>query len=215
MTVTQDFDFPVLSRSPIIPAEVMRVLSQIDVGNMSVRRSVSRELSRLDEKTLLTLPELVERAVGADHPELAKTLHRLAVLYHSRNNLEKAEFLYRRAMDTAERAFQEPTLEWGLMINNFGRALYDQKKFDEAETVFRQAIELLQQTFGPRHRKLATPLSNLANLYRDQGNWVLAERMYESSLAILVEVLGPLHPRVVRTREKLAAVKARVEGDAG
>ena len=210
--MTRVQDFPVLSRSPMIPAEIMRVLEHIDIGSLNVKKTVSRELSRLDDKTLLTLPEVVERALGADHPEFAKALHRLAVLYHSRDNLEKAEFLYRRALDTAERAFREPNMEWGLMINNFGRALYDQKKLTEAEEAYKQAIRLLQQAFGPQHRKLATPLSNLGNLYRDQEASSLAESMYESSLAIMVEALGPLHPRVVRTREKLAAVKLRNSG---
>ncbi|MBI2819991.1 MAG: tetratricopeptide repeat protein [Acidobacteria bacterium] len=196
----------------MIPTEIIRVLQRIDIGSLSVRKTVSRELSQLDEKTLLTLPEIVERALGVDHPELAKALHRLAVLYHSRDNMEKAEFLYRRALDTAERAFSEPNMEWGLMMNNFGRALYDQKKFTEAEVIYKQAINLLRLAIGPKHRKLATPLSNLGNLYRDQNQWELAESMYQSSIVIMVEALGPLHPRVVRAREKLAAVKLRNPG---
>ena len=197
----------------MVPSDIVRVLQDIDIGSLGAKNTVSRELSQLDEKTLLTYPEIVERALGADHPELPKALHRFAILYHSRDNLEKAEFLYRRALDAADRAFKEPSIEWGLLINNLGRALYDQKKFTEAEEVFKQAIRLLQQSFGPRHRKLATPLSNLANLYRDQQEWALAQSMYESSIAIMEESLGSLHPRVVRAREKLEDVKRSSQGN--
>jgi Tfp pilus assembly protein PilF len=210
--VSQAQDFPVLTRSRMIPPEILRVLQHVDIGTLSVKKTFSHELSQLDDKTLLTYPEIVERALGVDHPELAKALHRFAVLYHSRENMEKAEFLYRRALDTAERAFEEPNIEWGLMMNNFGRALYDQKKLTQAEEIYKQAIDLLRKAIGPTHRKLATPLSNLGNLYRDQDQWGLAESMYESSIAIMVEALGPLHPRVLRAKEKLAAVKQRKPG---
>src|SRR3990170_2106725 len=161
MTLAEEF--PVLTRSRRVSPEILEFLRSIDTGSAKRSRVSARALTKLDEVTVQTLPEIAERALGVDHPELAKALHRLAVLYHSRDNLEKAEFLYRRALDMAERAFGEPNIEWGLMMNNFGRVLYDQKKFTEAEGIYKQAINLLRLAIGPKHRKLATPLSNLGN----------------------------------------------------
>ena len=202
-------EFPVLTRSRRISPEILQVLQSIDTWGVRRGRTTGKALTRLDEMTLLTLPEVVERAVGGDHPELVKVLHRLAVLYHARDNPDKAESLYRRALDTAERAFQEPNVEMGLAMNNLGRLLYDRKKFAEAEELCRRAIKVLQQILGAEHPKLATPLSNLAALCLSQDLPELAEDYHEDSMAILEKAHGPEHPKVVKARTKWAAAKSR------
>ena len=205
----QGQEFPVLTRSRRVSPEILDILKSMDTGAGKLSRVSARLLTRLDEVTMQTLPEIVERALGAEHPEFAKLLHRLAVLYHSRDNLEKAEFLYRRALDTAERAFEEPEMECGLMMNNLGRLLYDQKKLAEAERLYQRGLGILQESLGPEHPKLATPLINLAKLYMDQGKKELAENLYEDSITILVKAYGPDHPKVVRARKRLARHRNR------
>jgi Tfp pilus assembly protein PilF len=197
-------EFPVLTRSRRIPAVVLQFLETIRTGG-SDRIGISSRLSaQLDEVTLQTLPEIVEGALGPDHPEFAKVLHRLAVLYHSRDNTEKAEFLYRRALDTAARAFPEPSEEWGLMMNNLGRLLHDNHQLGEAEQLYCQCLETLEKALGPEHRKLATPMSNLAKLYADQGKMDLAEKSYRDSIRVLEKAHGANHPKVAKAKERLA-----------
>ena len=205
----QGQEFPVLTRSRRVSPEILDILKSIDIGAGKQSRVNARLLTRLDEVTMQTLPEIVERVLGPDHPEFAIMLHRLAVLYHSRDNLEKAEFLYRRALDTAERAFEEPEMEWGLMMNNLGRLLYEQKKLAEAERLYQRGLGILQESLGPEHPKLATPLSNLATLYMDQGKQDLAENLYQDSITILVNAYGPDHPKVLRARNRIARHRNR------
>lgn len=207
-------EFPVLTRSRRVSPEILRVLQRIDTGSGAQTSRAGRSPTQLDELTMRTLPEIVERAVGADHPEFAKILHRLAVSYHARGNPQKAEFLYRRALHTAERAFSEPNLELGLIMNNLGRVLYDQKKFSEAERFYERSLVVLHEALGEaEHPKLATPLSNLASLYLDQEKWELAEEFYGRSITILEKALGPEHPKVAKTRKKLAVVRQRKNVD--
>ena len=195
-------DFPVLSRSRKFSPELLRILQRVDTESARRTPATSGAQIELNEVTLQTLPEILERALGRDHPEFAKALHRLAVLYHARDNLGKAEILYRRALDTAESAFNEPTLELGLILNNLGRLLYDQKKFAEAEELYLRSLGVLQEALGPEHSKLATPLRNLANLYWDQGKREMAEKLFGDSIAFLEKALGPGHPKVIKARKK-------------
>ena len=207
--MVQGVEFPVLTRSRRVSPEILDMLRSIDTGAGKRSRVSARLLTRLDELTMQTLPEIVERALGTDHPEFAIMLHRLAVLYHSRDNLEKAEFLYRRALDTAARAFEAPEMEWGLMMNNLGRLLYDQKKLAEAERLYQRGLGILQESLGTEHPKLATPLINLAKLYLDQGKQELAENLYADSITILVKAYGPDHPKVLRARNRIARHRNR------
>ncbi len=209
MVQGQNPDFPVLTRSRRVSPQILQVLQRIDTGGARRTRATSRAQSKLDEATLRTFPEMAEQALGPDHPEFAKVLHRLAVLYHARGNLVKAEFLYRRAWATAEIAFSEPDLELALILNNLGRLLYEQKKSSEAERLYQRSIRVIQDALGPEHPKLATPLSNLASLYWDQGRRELAQSLYKQSIAILEKTFGPEHPKVVKARKKLAAAKLR------
>src|ERR1041385_3959485 len=160
MSVAQEF--PTLMRSRRISPAILQFLEMIKTGGSDRMGPSSRLSEQIDQATLQTLPEIVEEALGPDHPEFVKVLHRLAVLYHSRDNIEKAEFLYRRALDTAEKAFSEPNEEWALTMNNLGRLLHDSQRLAEAERLYRQALDALEKTLGPEHRKLATPMSNLA-----------------------------------------------------
>jgi tetratricopeptide (TPR) repeat protein len=197
-------DFPILTESRRVPAQVLQFLESVNsaVGRQS---RISRRASvALDEMTMRTLPELIEGALGPDHPELAKALHRLAVHYHAANNIEKAEFLYRRALDVASRAFPEPELEYALMMNNLGRLLHERDKLIEAEESYRKGIEMIQRALGPDHPKLATPLSNLAKLYMDEGKADLAEPLYQNSIGVLISTYGVNHPKVLRARARFA-----------
>ena len=106
MTVAEEF--PELIRSRMVPPVVIKFLESIETGDSDQIGDASRLSAQFDQATMQTFPEMVERALGSDHPEFAKMLHRLAVLYHSRDNIAKAEFLYRRALDSAARAFPEP-----------------------------------------------------------------------------------------------------------
>jgi tetratricopeptide (TPR) repeat protein len=197
--------FPSLTESRQVPAHLLYILKHADTAGFN--QAISSHLTKLDDQTLLTLPETVEQALGPHHPETAKFIHRLAVLYHSRDDLERAERLYRRALKAAERAFTKSDPETGLIMNNLGRVLHARGNLTEAGELYQQALCFLEQTLGAEHPKLATPLSNAASLYRDQGLYDRAQKLYENALAILQEALGPQHPKVLKAMRKLQAVQ--------
>jgi Tfp pilus assembly protein PilF len=200
-------NFPVLSRSRRIAPKTLELLNRVDT--LVVRRNKTTEslLAEFGEAELAALPAVVEEACGPDHPELAKVLHKIAVLYHASYSIKKAETTYRKALTAAENAFPLPTLEMGLLLNNFGRLMHEQRNFREAEGLYLRAVEVLKQAVGPLHRKLATPMSNLADLYMDLGDQDLTRAYLEDMVTILERNLGPNHRKVAKARERLAVVK--------
>jgi len=204
VAMIQDKDFPVLTNSQRISPKVLAILKRVDT--MIVRRTKATEtaLTEIEETELASIPQVVEEACGPDHPELAKVLHKVAVIYHSCDNLGKAESLYRNALASAERAFHEPNQELGLILSNLGRLLQDQKKFSEAEACYKRSLEILQKAVGSDHLKLGTPMSNLANLYMDLGKLGLSKTLQQDLIAILEKGLGPKHRKVVKAKQRLS-----------
>ena len=197
-------DFPVLTRSKRISPKTLAVLKCVDT--LIVRRSKAAEtlLTQIGDTELASLPQAVEDACGPNHPELAKVLHKIAVLYHSTYSIGKAEITYRNALACAEKAFPQPTLEVGLLLNNFGRLLHEQRKLPEAAEMYERSLQVLKQAVGPYHRKLGTPMSNLADLYMETGKPELSKALLQDLIVLLKMTLGANHRRVVKAQERLA-----------
>lgn len=199
-------DFPVLTRSKRVSPQVIDVLKRVDT--LIVRRSKTTEalVAAIGETELASLPQVVEETCGPDHPELAKVLHKIAVLYHSTYEVAKAETAYRSALACAEKAFPTPTLEMGLLLNNYGRLQHEQRHFPEAEALYERALQVLKDAVGPYHRKLATPMSNLADLYQETGRTKQSRQILEDMIVVLAANLGPNHRKVTKAKERLAVL---------
>src|ERR1041384_37503 len=114
--------FPVLAQSPITPQHILQILRHVDPSRQT--QGISRKLTQFSELSLKSFPEKVEAILGENHAELAKVLHRLAVLYHQHDDLDTAESLYRRALAAADKTITRSNPELGLIMNNLGRLLH-------------------------------------------------------------------------------------------
>ncbi|MBI3896583.1 MAG: tetratricopeptide repeat protein [Acidobacteria bacterium] len=118
---------------------------------------------------------LLIRAVGPDHPDVAKELHKLAVSYHKQKKYQEAESLYARGLAAARKTLGESHLEVATILNNMARLFHEQKKYADAEPLYHRSIAILEEVLGPDHPKIATRLKNLASLYRASGEETKAE----------------------------------------
>jgi tetratricopeptide (TPR) repeat protein len=207
METNGDRVFPTLTGCATLPQHILQILRHVDTSKQS--QALSRRLTQFDQLTLTSFPDQAEQILGSNYAELAKVLHRLAVLYHHREDLEKAEPLYRRALDAANKAVTKSNPELGLILNNLGRLLHGQGKLAEAETLYQRSLEILEQRLGADHPRLATPLANAALLSWDLGDRTKAEQLYLNSIAILRTSLGPEHPKVARAKSKFQAMSQR------
>ena len=61
-----------------------------------------------------------------------------------------------------------------------------------------------------RHPEVASTLTDLAVLYDAQGHYGQAESLYERALAIREQSLGTNHPDTKKSRDNLAAIRAKM-----
>jgi tetratricopeptide (TPR) repeat protein len=138
---------------------------------------------------------------GPEDRRLALSLNELAILHHSRGQLNEAELLYRRALAIGEKVSER--LEVATLLSNLARLYFDLQKHDEVERLSKRALEI-SQPFAPKHPEVANSLANLADVQVIQGRYARAEPLYRQALTILEEAFGTEHIEVAYNLGHLA-----------
>jgi CHAT domain-containing protein/Tfp pilus assembly protein PilF len=150
--------------------------------------------------------DILQKALGANHPDVATSLNNLAQLYSDQGNYSAAEPLYKRSLEIREKALGPNHADVALSLNNLGGLYLLQGNYSAAEPLYKRSLSIWEKTFGPNHPNVALSLSNLAKLYSDQGNYSAAEPFYKRSLDIYEKALGSNHPDVGTSLSNLAAL---------
>jgi len=150
--------------------------------------------------------DLLEAALGKDHPAVNTVLNNLANLYQRQGLYDQAEPLYSRTLASREAALGENHPLVANSLNNLAALYREQGLFDQAEPLYERALAIFEATLGPNHHDVAAPLNNLGNLFLAQGRYDRAEPLYARALAILEATLGPNHPDVATSLNNLAVL---------
>ena len=123
-------------------------------------------------------------------PDIAATLHNLALLYSNTQRLEESEAMYKEALEIRRRLAEsnpqayEPDV--AMTLNNLALLYADTQRFEESEMVHKEALEIrcrLAKSNPQAHEPdVATTLNNLANLYIDTQRLEESEAMYKEAL---------------------------------
>jgi tetratricopeptide (TPR) repeat protein/transcriptional regulator with XRE-family HTH domain len=145
-----------------------------------------------------------EQHLGTSHPDTARSLNNLALLYKRQGKYEQAEPLYLRALAIFEQHLgtSHPVTATGL--NNLANLYWLQGKYEQAEPLYQRALAMREQHLGAEHPDTASSLDNLANLYKDQGKYEQAEPLHQRALAIREQYLGASHPDIAQSLNNLA-----------
>jgi CHAT domain-containing protein/Tfp pilus assembly protein PilF len=149
---------------------------------------------------------ILEEALGPDHPNVAASLNNLALLYRDMGNYAAAEPLYKRSLAIGEKALGPGHRDVAASLNNLALLYRDMGNYAAAEPLHKRSLAIWEKTLGPDHPNVATSLNNLAELYRDMGNYAAAEPLHKRSLAIWEKALGPGHRDVAASLNNLAGL---------
>jgi CHAT domain-containing protein/Tfp pilus assembly protein PilF len=147
-----------------------------------------------------------EKALGADHPDVATALTKLAWLYERQGRYDNAEPLYKRALAIRESALGPDDPHVAEALDSLAHIYKRQGQYNSAEPLYARALATLEKSFGPNDPWVATAMNNLADLYFDQGRYSEAESTFRQSLEIAEKSLGPNHPDVANSLANLAKV---------
>ena len=83
-----------------------------------------------------------EKARGPGHPDVARSLNNLAMLYQAQGRYAQAEPLLKRALAIREKAFAPDHPDVALSLNNLAAIYHVQDLYAEALPLYQQALAL-------------------------------------------------------------------------
>ncbi len=170
-------------------------------------RALYAEAGRLAQRALTIL----ERALGAEHPDVAQSLTNLANAHWRAGRYAEAESVYARSLTIYEHALGPDHPEVGKSLNNLAGAYLKEGRYAEAASLFARSLTIWEKARGPEHHNVAIALNNLAGVYVHEGRYSEAEPLYARALAIQEKVLGPGDPAVAMSLCNLGNLAARQE----
>ena len=129
---------------------------------------------------------LYEQHFGLWHPQIAKNLNNLALVYEEKREHTSAEQLFHRALDILDHTSTEEAFaaERAQVQGNLARCFFFQGNFRQAELLGKQALTTLEQIKGVDDPDAALTCTSLAIIYRDQGQHQQAEQLFQRALEI-------------------------------
>ena len=148
-----------------------------------------------------------ERAYGPDNAEVGEFLINLGMIERRLGNEKAAIAHYERAIRLLER--RGPSEALGIVLDNLGRILQQQKDLEGAFAVTSRAVEVLTAVLGPAHLHVGYALNNLALVWDAKGDRVKAAETCDRAIGILAEALDPDDPRLAPYLEDQRTLRLR------
>ena len=149
---------------------------------------------------------LRERALGPDHPDVARSLKELANLHRSVGNFDDAEPLLVRALAIEEAAYGPVHADVAETVAGLATLHWEQAQYGKAQPLFERSAAINEEIFGPMHQEVARSLSNLGGMLLSQRKLDEAEPPLRRALTIREKVLDPNHPDLAGSLNNLGAL---------
>ena len=179
-------------------------LAQAEFGELSIAyinslyslANLESGLNRAEAEQLLkrTL-DIREKVQGPEHPDVARNLNNLALLYEGEGRYPAAEPIMKRALAIGEKSLGPNNPGIAGLLTNLAQLYGLQGRYDEAETLDKRALTIDETVASPDQQlAISFDLERLATLYLNEGRYAEAEPLYKRSLAIRQKALGPNNP---------------------
>lgn len=136
-------------------------------------------------------------ATNGDLERLLGGLHAQANRLREQGRYAESEALFRRALELAERLFDEDDVRLVSLLNNFAVLGKYSGNFDEAETCYRRALAIAEKHPGENQVEVATLYHNLGGLAHARGDYENGEPLARRAVEIRAALLGPDHPHTL------------------
>jgi eukaryotic-like serine/threonine-protein kinase len=187
---------------------------ELQARMLAVIGDIYRSLSLYGQAVPLLQQALVLRRAqfGANHFEIARSAHQLALALHSAGQSDVALPLYEEALRILESLPAPPADDLSSTLNGLGLVHRRAGRLDLALSFLERAVGVRERAFGHDAAPLAATLNNLGLLYTTQRRLPQARTALERAVAIHTRHRGPKHPLVASSLSNLAEV-IRQQGD--
>ena len=108
--------------------------------------------------------EMLLAVLGNENREVSTSLHNLGYAHRGIGDIDRAEQLFREALEMKRRL--DLRSEMGITLGALAFLAYRQQDFEQAELLLRQAAEAERSVYGDDHPNVAYRLQNLATVIR-------------------------------------------------
>ncbi len=155
--------------------------------------------------------DISKQILGEVNIQYAASVHRVASIYTSIGQVEKAEFYYLKAVDIKGKVLGKNDVDYARSLNNLANLYRDKGEFSKSEPLYLEIKKIQENVYGHEHPEYAMTLHNLANQYYLQGYLDRSKLLYEEAKNIQLKSLGSEHPATILTINELA----NIYGDQG
>ncbi len=193
-----------LEAQPLVRARLQTVIGEI-----------YRKLGLYDQAKPLLEEALAdrERLLGAQDPEVVRTLHSMGLLDSDRGQDAVAEKAFRTALARLSSAPSPDPVEEARIKCALANVLRENARLPEAESLLRQGVETLTRELGPAHGDVGAAWGDLGGTLFRQGRFADAESALRTSIVITEKSLGADHPELAKTLSNLANTLGRLGRD--
>ncbi len=192
-------------------------LDALDAAESDLRRatlrnylaSVHRDAGAHDEAKRLyqQAASTRERTLGAEHPDVAKSLTGLANVHLAAGEYDDAERLYQRAAAIWESTLGAEHPNVAISLNNLANLHYSTGAYGQAKPLYARATAIWERALGPAHPHVAAGLTGRALVHNAMGEHERATPLFERVIAIRERAYGEHHPEVARGLNNLATAR--------
>ena len=111
---------------------------------------ISKDMGRYEEAMSFLEKALAmrEESLGTDHPDVARSLNNLALLYVAQGAYAKAEPLFQRSLQILEKSLSPDHPEVGQSLRNLAGLYVAQGAYAKAEPLFQRSLLILEKSLG-------------------------------------------------------------------
>ncbi|HEX9001893.1 MAG TPA: serine/threonine-protein kinase [Blastocatellia bacterium] len=186
-----------LNGQPAVQARLMDT-----IGGLYQSIGVQDRAQLLLEEAL----KLRRQTLGAEHADVAASLHHLARLAHQKGDFAGSEAQYREALALRRKLLGTEHTDVADTMNGLGVLLLDRGNLAEADPLLREALALRRRKLGLEHKDVAESFNGLGRLLSKQGKFAEAAEMYGQALALYRQLYGEEHPYVAANLNTRAAM---------
>jgi tetratricopeptide (TPR) repeat protein len=129
--------------------------------------------------------QIDEKALGADHPNVAMTLTNLGNVFREQGEYEQAKLHHQRALQIMEEVMGADHPNVASSLNNLGNVSREQGEYEQAKLHYQRALQIEEKALGANHPQLASSLMGLAEIALAQEQFDLARTHAERAFSIL------------------------------
>jgi serine/threonine-protein kinase len=148
--------------------------------------------------------DLLVRALGAQHPDVARALNNIGNVYKDREDYDRALEYYERARELVRAVMPEVHPLVAAIEGNIGLTLMELHKTDDALAHQRKALDIEEKIYGSVHPDVARELNNIGLQLVYAKRPREAVPYFERARDLFTKLSGPEHLDVAMCEHNLA-----------